>query len=367
MTNNTIPITVLMSVYNGENHLEEAIESILNQTFRNFEFIIIDDGSEDKSLTIINNYYDKRISLLINNKNIGLSASLNNGIKLSKGKYIARMDADDISLPERLEKQYNFMERNPDIGILGGGYHIINELGERMGTYIYPDNPIAIHWKLLAGPVFPHPTVMMRKKVLVENNLSYNKEYFVTQDYDLWCKMIQFTRGSNFPEVLIHYRHHEESKSKKELEKQEHFKVKISAKLLENIFQIPHVTNEEMIIIGKIINLEINALKKTDLEKVNESFFVILEKFRKNISSSKMLINDWEKEYMLPLIIQLETILINTSLWKEEDRVLYINYLFKLSFLNKSVWFMHLLSEIKLLVFYPFWLIQLTKYLVSRS
>ena len=179
--------------------------------------------------------------------------------------------------------------------------------------------------------------------------------------------MIQFTRGSNFPEVLIHYRHHEESKSKKELEKQEHFKVKISAKLLENIFQIPHVTNEEMIIIGKIINLEINALKKTDLEKVNESFFVILEKFRKNISSSKMLINDWEKEYMLPLIIQLETILINTSLWKEEDRVLYINYLFKLSFLNKSVWFMHLLSEIKLLVFYPFWLIHLTKYLVSRS
>ena len=112
--------------------------------------------------------------------------------------------------------------------------------------------------------------------------------------------------------------------------------------------------------------MEINALKKTDLEKVNKYFFDILEKFRKNISSSKILINDWKKNYMLPLIIQLETILINTPLSKEEDRVLYINYLFKLSFLNRSVWFMHLFSEIKLFIFYPFWLIQLTKYLISR-
>ena len=366
MTNNTIPITVLMSVYNGENHLEEAIESILKQTFTNFEFIIIDDGSEDTSLKIINNYKDKRISLLKNKQNIGLSASLNNGIKLSKGKYIARMDADDISLPERLEKQYNFMERNTAIGIVGAGYHIINELGEHMGTYIYPDNPVAIQWKLLAGPVFPHPTVMMRKKILIENNLSYNEEYFVTQDYDLWCKMIQFTKGSNFPEVLIHYRHHEESKSKIELEKQEHFKVKISAKSLENIFQIPHVTIEEMIIIGKIIDLEINALKKSDLEKVNKYFFDILGKFLKNISSSKILINNWKINYMLPLIIQLETLLINTPLSKEEDRAIYMNYLFKLSFLNRSVWFMHLFSEIKLFIYYPFWLIQLTKHLIGR-
>ena len=165
-------ISVIMAVYNGEKFLEEAIGSILKQTFLNFEFIIIDDGSEDTSLKIIKNFKDKRISILENNKNIGLSASLNKGIKLSKGKYIARMDADDISLPERLEKQYNFMERNPNIGIVGTGYDLINESGERMGTYIYPDNPVTIHWKLLTGPVFPHPTVMLRKKVLIENNLS---------------------------------------------------------------------------------------------------------------------------------------------------------------------------------------------------
>ena len=359
-------ISVIMAVYNGEKFLEEAIGSILKQTFSNFEFIIIDDGSEDTSLKIIKNFKDKRISILENNKNIGLSASLNKGIKLSKGKYIARMDADDISLPERLEKQYNFMERNPNIGIVGTGYHLINESGERMGTYIYPDNPVTIHWKLLTGPVFPHPTVMMRKKVLIENNLSYNEEYFVTQDYELWCRIIQFTEGSNFPEALIQYRHHDQSKSKAESDKQEQLRVKVSAESLVNIYQIPNLTTEQTAIIRVIVNSDISSLKKTDLEKVNKIFFHILGKFRKNISSSKSLINNWQLNYMLPLIIQLEKLLINTPLLKEEDRVLYLNYLFKLSSCNISVWFIHLFSEIKLFIYYPFWLIQFIKYLIGR-
>lgn len=366
MNNNAIPITVIMSVYNGEKFLEEAIGSILKQTFSNFEFIIIDDGSEDTSMKIIKNFTDNRISIIENKKNIGLSASLNNGIKLSKGKYIARMDADDISLPERLEKQYNFMERNPNIGIVGAGYHLINDAGERMGTYIYPDNPVTIHWKLLVGPVFPHPTVMMRKKVLIENHLSYNEEYSVTQDYEFWCKMIQFTEGSNLPEALIKYRHHDQSKSIIESEKQEHCKIKISIDTLENIFQIPHLTMEQTIIIGKIINLNISLLKNTDLEKVYIEFFHILGKFRKNISSPKSSIKNWQLNYMLPLIIQLEKLLINTSQSKEEDRVLYLNYLFKLSSWNRSVWFIHLFSEFKLFIYYPFWLFQLTKHLINR-
>ena len=261
-----------MAVYNGEKFLEEAIGSILKQTFSNFEFIIIDDGSEDTSLKIIKNFKDKRISILENNKNIGLSASLNKGTKLSKGKYIARMDADDISLPERLEKQYNFMERNPNIGIVGTGYHLINESGERMGTYIYPDNPVTIHWKLLTGPIFPHPTVMLRKKVLIENNLFYNEEYFVTQDYELWCRMIQFSEGSNLPQALIQYRHHDQSKSKAESDKQEQLRVKVSAESLVNIYQIAHITMEQTAIIGVIVNSDISSLKKIDLEKVNKIF-----------------------------------------------------------------------------------------------
>ena len=123
---------------------------------------------------------------------------------------------------------------------------------------------------------------------------------------------------------------------------------------------------EQTAIIGVIVNSDISSLKKIDLEKVNKIFFHVLGKFRKNISSSKSLINNWQLNYMLPLIIQLEKLLINTSLSKEEDRVLYLNYLFKLSSCNISVWFIHLFSEFKLFIYYPFWLIQLTKHLIGR-
>ena len=123
---------------------------------------------------------------------------------------------------------------------------------------------------------------------------------------------------------------------------------------------------EQTAIIGVIVNSDISSLKKTDLEKVNKIFFHVLGKFRKNISSSKSLINNWQLNYMLPLIIQLEKLLINTSHSKEEDRILYLNYLFKLSFCNVSIWFIHLFSESKLFIYYPFWLIQLTKHLINR-
>ena len=112
-------VTVLMPVYNCEKYLRESIESILNQTFKDFEFLIINDGSSDKSAEIVESYNDNRINFVQNEKNIGLAASLNRGLDIAKGEYIARMDADDISLPERLEKQVRFMETNPQIGICG--------------------------------------------------------------------------------------------------------------------------------------------------------------------------------------------------------------------------------------------------------
>ncbi|SVC41049.1 uncharacterized protein METZ01_LOCUS293903, partial [marine metagenome] len=108
-------ITVLMPVYNGAKYLNEAIDSILNQTFQNFEFIIIDDGSTDDSVKIIKSYDDNRIRLVENRNNLGQSETLNKGLSLTRGKYIARMDQDDISMPERLKKQFEFMENNSDV------------------------------------------------------------------------------------------------------------------------------------------------------------------------------------------------------------------------------------------------------------
>ena len=118
-------VTLLMSVFNGQSYLKEAIESILNQTFEDFEFLIINDASKDNSLRIIQSFDDSRIKLVHNSDNIGLTKSLNKGIDLAKGEFIARMDCDDISLPERLSMQVSFMDKNPDIGILSSANNFV--------------------------------------------------------------------------------------------------------------------------------------------------------------------------------------------------------------------------------------------------
>jgi glycosyltransferase involved in cell wall biosynthesis len=125
-------VTVLMSVYNGEEHLREAIDSILNQTYKNFEFLIIDDGSTDGSVNIIRSYLDPRIRLIKNKKNIGITRSLNKGLKLARGEYIARMDDDDIAFPERLEKQVRFLNEHVNVGLVGGSDITINGVGDEI-------------------------------------------------------------------------------------------------------------------------------------------------------------------------------------------------------------------------------------------
>ena len=161
-------ITVLMSVYNGERYLHEAIESILNQTFTDFEFLIINDGSTDSTRDIITSYTDSRIRLIDNEQNIGLTKSLNKGIDLARGKYIARMDADDISMPERLEVQYNFLEKNIEYSLVSSGAYLIDENNNQIGELYRPYN-----YEMILGYIFffnpiIHPSVLFEKKEIIE-------------------------------------------------------------------------------------------------------------------------------------------------------------------------------------------------------
>ncbi len=201
--NNKYPkVTVVMSVYNEENSIADAINSILNQTFKNFEFLIIDDGSTDMSLKIINDFKKKdlRIRVLKNKKNLNLSNSLNKGIKLSRGKYIARMDADDISLPDRLYHQVKFLDSNPDIGICGTW--IMNKKNGNKKIKKYPINHELIKINLLFKPPIAHPTAILKKETIIENNLFYNPKFNKAQDYELWSRAIQKTKFTNIPKVL---------------------------------------------------------------------------------------------------------------------------------------------------------------------
>jgi glycosyltransferase involved in cell wall biosynthesis len=204
-------ISVLMPVYNGEKYLKEAIRSILDQEFSDFEFLIVDDGSEDSSYEIITSYSDPRIRILRNERNLGLIASLNSGIQKCRGRYIARMDCDDISLPGRLARQFAFMEEHPEIGI-SGTWIIASDTGE---VIRYPEShDECFTYKFFNSPL-AHPTVIMRTDVILKNKLWYSAEYPVCEDIELWQRALHYTEFGNLNEPLLAYRIHESSVSVK--------------------------------------------------------------------------------------------------------------------------------------------------------
>lgn len=201
-------VSVLMPVFNAEEFLKEAIESILTQTYTNIEFLIFNDGSTDKSAEIITSFQDERIRFFNSENNKGYVTHLNRGLTFAKGKYIARMDADDISLPDRLEKQVRFLESNSDIGICGGRTEVIDEFGNHLSFschYLF-DKELRI--LLFKDSCFSHPAVMLRREVLEINGCEYDIDLVPAEDYGLWYSISLKTKLANLPDVLLKYRKH---------------------------------------------------------------------------------------------------------------------------------------------------------------
>jgi glycosyltransferase involved in cell wall biosynthesis len=199
-------VSVVMPVYNAEKYLRQAIESILNQVFDNFEFIIINDGSTDSSVEIIKSYKDPRIILIENQINRGLVYSLNKGLDASRGDFIARMDADDISLPHRLQRQVNFLNDNPDIGVVGTAYLPIDEYKNPVLPPMFrPEYPAGAKWYLLLGSPLGHPTAMYRKALIQEAG-GYHEGYSHAEDYELWTRMSQITKICSIKDICLLYR-----------------------------------------------------------------------------------------------------------------------------------------------------------------
>jgi glycosyltransferase involved in cell wall biosynthesis len=199
-------ITILMSVYNGLPFLEDSIQSILNQSFKDFEFLIIDDCSSDTSLEVLETYIkkDERIRLIKNNKNQGLGYNLKKGVELAKGDYIARMDDDDISLPHRLQTQYDFATKNPDIDIIGSYATDIDENGNEKGLRKMPISNDDIIKYIWTCPII-HPTAFIKKEALIKAG-SYGNEKR-RQDYALWFRCAKAgLKFANIPEPLLKYR-----------------------------------------------------------------------------------------------------------------------------------------------------------------
>lgn len=214
-------ISVIMPVYNAGNHLRAAIESILHQTFTDFEFLIFNDGSTDNSKEIILSYQDNRISFYDAETNEGYTKKLNAGLEIAAGKYIARMDSDDVSLPGRFEAQYNFMEANPEIAMCGTFFDFIGgSNGIRNFNWVSQTEPDLIKINLLFDCGICHPTVMIRNAILRDHPIRYDESYEPSEDYELWIRLAGKFKLANLHEKLLRYRISEEQVSNKKNDRQ---------------------------------------------------------------------------------------------------------------------------------------------------
>lgn len=199
-------VTILMSVYNSAPFLERAVRSMLTQTFTDFEFVIINDGSRDESPRILEGLQEPRMRV-IHSENRGLAAALERGVREARAPYIARMDSDDVALPERLAAQVEFLDRNPAIGLVDADHQQIDNQDRSIPTVNDRSlaHPGMISWKLVWQNVVCHPLVMVRREVLTALGQSYDPTS-VTEDYDLWTRLLFKTGFGHIPKVLLHYR-----------------------------------------------------------------------------------------------------------------------------------------------------------------
>ncbi|UPS91675.1 glycosyltransferase family 2 protein [Bizionia sp. M204] len=274
---NTNPkVTVLMPIYNCDQYVGEAIDSILGQTFTDFEFLIIDDASTDKTVSIVKGYSDSRIKFIRKPKNTGYTNSLNYGLAMAKGAYIARMDGDDISLPERFAKQVTFMDAYPEVVACGTTYSII-------GSGIIKKVPINhgdIKVQLLQKTCFGHPTVMLRKAVFEKFKVAYNSDREPAEDYDLWVRLLKYGKLANLPGVLLSYRVHDGqvSQNRTQIKRENTASIRLNLlKYLDYCFSL----NEEQLLKKILLRNDILTLEeinnylllKLKLIESNKGFF----------------------------------------------------------------------------------------------
>jgi glycosyltransferase involved in cell wall biosynthesis len=275
-------ITVLLPVFNCELYIQLAVESILNQTYTDFELLIIDDASTDATLSILKKLDDSRIQLIEKPVNSGYTKSLNYGLQIAQGDYIARMDADDISYPERFDQQIAYLEAHPEVVVCGTTYKIVGN--DKRITL--PEDDEAIKIGLLWGNCISHPSVLIRKKILDDYAIQYDTSKEPAEDYDLWIRLLSLGKLHNLQEVLLEYRVYSNQVSRKRAEEQKKndiaAKFKLFAYLNINWNESEYEFLERQF--GKIEVVSFKDLKtfksiQKKLEEANTSGFFESEKF----------------------------------------------------------------------------------------
>jgi len=229
-------VSVLITAYNSERYIARAVQSILSQTLVEFDLIVVDDGSTDNTLEILNGFQqrDQRLKICPN-EHRGIVPSANQGLGMCSGKYIARLDADDFSLPNRLEIQVRFLEAHPEIVILGSSVFLVDDMDQVLNVSVPPSSDTAIRAALLLDNPFSTSAVMMRNMVLQDNNISYEPFYLHAEDYDLWSRLLDFGEGCNLTDPLSCRRIHPEQRSTREMDDCEAYADRVACRNLEKI------------------------------------------------------------------------------------------------------------------------------------
>lgn len=255
-------VSIILCAYNAENFIQETIEAILNQSFKQFELIIINDGSSDATGEIINTYYDNRIIGINHEINLGLIQSIRDGIKLSRGDYISKIDADDIPAYDLIERQVRILDQSPKVGIVGVGFLNIDTNGKELFISRRSADNTSIQWNIMFGSPITHSGVMIRKEILIQNTLDYQEEFLHAEDYDLWSRLLDFCEGRNIKQPLIKRRIHKESISNRHKNIQFENHLKISKRTIEKRYPYSNLS------LADVKNLIIIEQEK-NLEKIN--------------------------------------------------------------------------------------------------
>lgn len=257
-------VSVILPVYNGAEFLEESLDSVLKQTFRDFEVLVIDDASTDDSVGIARGFRDPRVCVIRHDQNMRVPETLNHGLELARGEFIARMDADDICAPRRFELQVDLLDLHPEIGICGGWVRLFG--GAANLTRKYPVSPDAVEAFRHFNCPFGHPTVMLRRGLLEANELRYDPKAAAVEDFELWTRLLKSTRGANLPEVLLEYRLHKASVTSRDWTVMDGNSARVLSAALKDI--LPDVTEEQARFHRQVsmaeISPDIASLRKAD-------------------------------------------------------------------------------------------------------
>ena len=282
----TPKVSIVMPVYNAAATLDEAVCSILAQTFLDFEFIIVDDGSNDDTARILEKYarIDSRVKVF-RQSNEGMIPALNRGCRLARGHFIARMDADDISLPHRIETQLKFLEADPEIGILGTWASRIDENGCVVGEWCLSPSPKVLKWNHFFTVCVIHPTVLMRREVLEKLNF-YRPDAIHAEDRDLWLRASAITEFSNVPEILLKYRVWGKSTSRRLKREYTETQINLLALFISDFLK-SDVSSEAV--------ARLQGMKLEGLEDIR-SAAALFEKIHQNFLSENFLSSEEHKE-----------------------------------------------------------------------